>query len=143
MRAQVCQQDFQPPLPGDAQAVEVGVDAVVQGGQVLEVVMRCAHGVIAEKGKEGRLFGMLLNNDLDCFHREPRAPGSGSVAGAPSVAAWRSNDPAPLRAIEGHEIELAVGPHDPFGRAQLIAGAGAIAAEVHRLQLIVLQEIDI
>ncbi|MOA21729.1 hypothetical protein D3C78_1422360 [compost metagenome] len=65
MWTQVCQQDFQPRLPGDAQAVEVSVDAVVQGGQMLEVVMRCAHGVIAEKGKEGRFFGMLINNDLD------------------------------------------------------------------------------
>ena len=48
--------DLPPGLAGDAQAVDVGLDAVVKLGESLESVVGCADGVVAEEPEDRRLL---------------------------------------------------------------------------------------
>lgn len=63
MRAELGLQGFQTVGASDAQTVEVSVEAVVECAEVVQVVMRRAQGVVAQKGEEAGFFGVLFKDD--------------------------------------------------------------------------------
>ena len=63
-------------VAGDAQAVEMGLDTVVESSQFPEFVVRIAEGTVADKPEKSGFFRVLLDNDrYDChvtsFNRVP------------------------------------------------------------------------
>ena len=62
MWPKLSQQGFQAAGAGDAKAVKVGVDALVELAEVVEVVVRCAQGIVPQDGEEAGFFDMLIQN---------------------------------------------------------------------------------
>ncbi len=58
--AELGQQRFQAARGCDSQAVEVGVEAVIEFVEVLDVVVRGAQGIVAQDGEEAGFFGVLV-----------------------------------------------------------------------------------
>lgn len=65
MRIELLEQRFVSSLAGDGQAIQVRLDALVEFGELFQVVVRRAHGVVAEQGEEGGFLGVLIEHRDD------------------------------------------------------------------------------
>ncbi len=62
---ELLQQQVKPLEAGDLQAVEMGLDPLVQVAEMGQVIMRRADGVAAQAGEEGGFFGVLAQQFND------------------------------------------------------------------------------